>query len=429
MEQFYEGGYIPDSVFDTLPEVLKQGSSKFTNLRERDVFLISSLGVLSGCFPNLKGVYDGDETGSNLFALIIAPPASGKGVMKWSRYYGGSIHELIKKTHKDQGGVPMTVTGGDEEGDKELGFPSTLFIPGNSSSAAIYSSLKENMGRGIIFETEADTLNNVLAREWGDFSDVLRKAFHGEALSISRKTDKLLFELKNPAISVVLSGTFDQLKRLIKDYENGLFSRFIFYKYDDVSPFRNVFGKKSGHRMDFILLGGKILDLYRRGHRQVKVILSDDQRSRFNENFSQWDQETISSYGGVGSSIIKRLGLISFRIMMILSYLRYTERDFPDEITCMDEDFKTAIDLACVFKAHSTSLINSMLLLPKSADKWHETLIRYFNALPEEFARKHADELADKLGVKKSTAEKFLEKYVHEGALTRIKQGEYKKSK
>ncbi|HAO05422.1 MAG TPA: hypothetical protein DCQ50_00250 [Chryseobacterium sp.] len=47
--------------------------------------MLSSLGILSNCLPNIKGNYDGDSVYPNLYILIIAPPASGKGVMNYSR--------------------------------------------------------------------------------------------------------------------------------------------------------------------------------------------------------------------------------------------------------------------------------------------------------------------------------------------------------
>jgi len=76
--------FIPDVVYDNLPESIKKLTSMF-NGRERDVVLLSILGVLSNCLPKVYSKYDGHKVYSNLFILIIAPPASGKGVMKYGR--------------------------------------------------------------------------------------------------------------------------------------------------------------------------------------------------------------------------------------------------------------------------------------------------------------------------------------------------------
>ena len=80
----------------------------------------------------------------------------------------------------------------------------------------------------LIHESEADTLSKMFSQEWGDFSDVLRKAFHGERLSLSRDSDDEFMEIESPKLSVVLSGTRNQITPLLKSRENGLFSRFIY---------------------------------------------------------------------------------------------------------------------------------------------------------------------------------------------------------
>ena len=55
---------------------------------ERDVFFTSALSVISGGLHNVSGLYANDKVFPNLFSIIIAPPASGKGVMKYSRQLG-----------------------------------------------------------------------------------------------------------------------------------------------------------------------------------------------------------------------------------------------------------------------------------------------------------------------------------------------------
>ncbi|WP_292012942.1 DUF3987 domain-containing protein [Chryseobacterium sp.] len=85
---------IEQVIYDNLPEELKKLTENFTG-REKDIVLLSSLGVLSTCFPNIKGLYDGDTVYPNLYTLIIAPPASGKGVMNYSRILIEKIHNTI----------------------------------------------------------------------------------------------------------------------------------------------------------------------------------------------------------------------------------------------------------------------------------------------------------------------------------------------
>ena len=83
--------------------------------------------------------------------------------------------------------------------------------------------MKEGDEQGIFCETEADTMGNVLKQDWGSYSDLLRKAFHHEPVSYSRKTNKEWIELKMPRLSVALAGTPGQVEGLIKSAEDVLF--------------------------------------------------------------------------------------------------------------------------------------------------------------------------------------------------------------
>jgi hypothetical protein len=101
--------------------------------------------------------------------------------------------------------------------------------------------LADNDGIGLLFETEGDTLSQTLKSDYGNYSDTLRKAYHHETISLSRRKDREYLEVKNPRLSVVLAGTPEQVRRLIPDTENGLMSRFIFNMLPYKRYIRNVF--------------------------------------------------------------------------------------------------------------------------------------------------------------------------------------------
>lgn len=148
---------IPQTVYDNLPSFLKEITDKFDDPREKDVVLTGCLVTLSGCFTGIRGLYGKDWIAPNLFAFIVAPAASGKGEMKYCPQLGNRIQEnlieantkaltdyesryrewrsLSKKTADDAGNPP-----------KKPKFP-VLFIPGNSSAAAIYDHLHESNGK------------------------------------------------------------------------------------------------------------------------------------------------------------------------------------------------------------------------------------------------------------------------------------------
>ncbi|MDD4215384.1 MAG: BT4734/BF3469 family protein, partial [Bacteroidales bacterium] len=180
--------FVPDAVYTLLPDLLKSGSLAFKDLRERDVFLTGALAILSGCLPQVSGVYYQQVVYPNLFSFIIAPAASGKGALKFAKCLGDAYHDqLIQESNEElqrykteMNEYKANMYGrkkGEPSGDApEQPLFRVLYIPANSSYAKILSHLKQNNESGIICETEADTMGNVLKQEWGSYSDMLRKA-------------------------------------------------------------------------------------------------------------------------------------------------------------------------------------------------------------------------------------------------------------
>ena len=117
----------------------------------------------------------------------------------------------------------------------------TFFIQGNTSSAMIYKHLQFSEGSGCLSETETDTLTNALKQEWGGFSDVLRKAFHHETISLSRRTDLEYTKIEEPKFSLSITATPDQVKSILSSTQNGLASRFMFYSFNTPPKWRTTF--------------------------------------------------------------------------------------------------------------------------------------------------------------------------------------------
>lgn len=76
------------------------------------------------------------------------------------------------------------------------------FMPGNSTSSAVYRALDANGGWGMMFETEADTVSNMLDSDYGHYSDFLRKVYHHETVSMTRVSDKFISISKSTSLSV-----------------------------------------------------------------------------------------------------------------------------------------------------------------------------------------------------------------------------------
>jgi hypothetical protein len=283
---------IEEIIYNNLPEDLKSLTQNFED-RERDVVLLSSLGVLSNCLPNIKGNYDGDSVYPNLYILIIAPPASGKGVMNYSRILIDKIHSKIYKdskavkqscelSKKKNDGAKNSQKSNDKCPDIQV-----KIVPANISTSELYTFLGSSKHGLLIMESEADTLSNMLKNDWSNYSDVLRKCFHHEPISIARKIEGLYEEVKEPKLSMVISGTPGQLKPFLMSRENGLFSRFMFYTFDELSNFKDVFAEKTlDNKLYFQEVSERVFNLYSRlnevsnelefkySDRQKKILLS-----------------------------------------------------------------------------------------------------------------------------------------------------------
>ena len=144
-----------------------------------------------------------------------------------------------------------------------------FFIPGDTSSAMFIKHLDENDGLGCLCETEADTVNKTLKQDWGGYSDILRKGFHSELISQSRKTDMEYTEIKEPKFSVAITGTPNQVNNLISSTEDGLFSRFLFYSYKSKAEWKNTYTEvKSSKDEIFESFSAHLCDLFKNKNRQ-----------------------------------------------------------------------------------------------------------------------------------------------------------------
>jgi hypothetical protein len=82
-------------VYDTLPDILREGALAFTDNRKRDVFFTGAIAILSGCLPKVTGVYAQERVYPHLYTFIIAPAASGKGVLKNAKRLADKYHQKV----------------------------------------------------------------------------------------------------------------------------------------------------------------------------------------------------------------------------------------------------------------------------------------------------------------------------------------------
>jgi hypothetical protein len=392
---------IPQSVYDALPPILLESCKVFTEPRERDVYLTGALAILSGCLPNVSGVYSGSVVYPSLFSFILAPAASGKGALKFAKALADKYHSKVlaisledkKRYDENLAAFKMLKAKGKLEPGQEMPQApkfKVVYIPANTSNAKVIQHLDCNEGKGIICETEADTLGQTFKNEWGTYSDMLRKSFHHEKISVSRKTDGEFIEVDEPQLAVALSGTPKQVFNIISSAEDGLFSRFIFYVFKtdavwlDPSPKGNpvnlteYFSKQSQQVL-------KMVEYFETD--EMILQLTDEQWDKFNPVFSSFLHQISTFVSDDALSVVKRLGLILYRFCMIFTAIRkFTDKVYHKEMYCLDIDFETALTLTKVYLQHSIIMFNN---LPKQGEqgpfKSGQNKKQFLDTLPEHF--------------------------------------------
>jgi len=224
-----ETNLITESVYQRLPGFLKSSSKLFTG-RERDVYLTSELIILSSLFENVKGLYGVPSMPvyPNLYAFIAAPAGNGKGVLSSAK---NTLFHIIKSENQENQERKLKNTESENKKFKDK----HLLIPGNASVSAFINGLTNNNGIGLTIETEADTITNNKKQDWGDYDVCLREGFHHETISLIRKEERV--DISKPKISFIATGTMNQLNKFIPSTENGLFSRFLYYTYQQDPTF------------------------------------------------------------------------------------------------------------------------------------------------------------------------------------------------
>lgn len=366
---------FPATLYEALPDYLRRCCEHFTG-HERAVMLLGTLAVLSGCFPAVGGTYGRRRAGLNLFAFIIAPAASGKGALAFARRLAWPWHSrLVEESRARRAEYELELAAQRSAGKgkaptAELSAPprKLLYMPANTTAAALFTALAENNGRGIICETEADTLSGALGSDFGSFGDVLRKAFHHEPVALLRKTDRQYLDLAHPAISIALTGTPGQLPRLMPTAEDGLVSRFLFYRFEQ-SPVWHDVSPDAGPDLTLAIdsLASELSEMIAAapeaspepGRYPVLLTLSAADWQRLNNAGAAGLVDATEAAGGQGASTAFRLGLIAWRIVGLLTVLRcYEDKQAPyGELLATPTDVSTALAIMDTVRAHALAVL------------------------------------------------------------------------
>ena len=439
--------FLDPSVYTNLPGILRKAVATMHIRQEKDLVLIGSIVTLSSVLLPFRTIFHGRTIFPNMFLFIPGPAGSGKGRLDF-------CYRLVRPIHNDKRELWQLQQ---EEYKQELDRyralskkekanttspvkpPITLLrVPANCSATSFAEAMADN-GNMLMFETEGDTVVNTFKSDYGNYSDNFRKAFaHEEFGYLRRGNDSEEKEVQNPRLSVVLSGTPEQVKSLIPNAENGLLSRFIFYTltatdewldgfsgYDTENPLEKVFDD----------LGAEVERFYQylKNIPEVWFSLSFVQQQKFNDYFAEEKQRMKELNGDLYNASTHRLSWALLRISMILSALRCMDTGkVPEKIECSDTDFDTALCIIRTISQHNDYIFNVLNEGVTEEVKVSETYSSAARAtllsiLPDQFTSKDMKAAAVKISKSLRTVERQVRRAIQKGQVKELGKGSYQK--
>lgn len=398
-----------------LPESVQQMISLASTPEEQDIILMATLAAASACVPNLYFTYGptGKKYYANLQCFILAAAASGKGI-------ANQALEMVRVI--------------DEQ------YP--MLIAGDSTLPAFYKAIEEQGGCGYMHESEGSVITDIWKNSAANYNTALRKAAEHEP--ISRNRVRSASELKNPRLSMLLTGTFGQYKALVPSVENGYFSRLLTVVIRGTNPFdKHYVSSKGGQSVIPKIVGQRLLRTYEQlmnaGEREWS--LTDAQKERLGEHLETEYGTLIGLLGENFHSAVVRMAVQIERMAMVLTAMRVqnteyrvqTESDselMNEKILCADEDYETAEMIGNKMLLHMASAYrmidgDAQDVVPEIKPLDQRKVL--FEQLKGEYSHGDLAEEAKRQGVSKRTVERWNLSWIEIGIVEKTNHGQYRK--
>lgn len=445
----------------TWPSMLEEVISHGKTPQQKDVLLLGALTALGASLGrHVRCKYGKRWISPSMQTFVVAPPASGKGVLSWVRRLVLPIHKEIRAEVEEQMNAyrkekVMFDNMGKERKNHDIPImPANrmFLIPGNNSSTGILQNIMDSDGTGLIFECEADTVTAAIGTDYGNWSDTLRKAYDHSSLSYNRRTDHEYREVEKTYLSVLLSGTPAQVQPLIPSAENGLFSRQNFYYMPAIGEWEDQFGDIDDDidaDEEFYRMGQEWLGVRKAIQMNGIYILrlTREQRTKFDNFFHALFHRSGITNGDEMKSSVLRLGINACRLMSVVAMLRWLENpslatphpSTPKDnrkdgiinrwnLAIKDEDFQAVLAMMETLYLHATHIL-SFLNPIQVSNRYAADKDALFAAMDEEFTRQEVLAAAKERNIPEATASSWLARLLGEGKIVAIrgKRGHYQK--
>jgi len=194
----------------------------------------------------------------------------------------------------------------------------------------------------------------------------------------------------------------------------------------------NVFAGTGEQSLDdyFEQLGKEFYTFYNllKTIKPLSFTLTTMQQTEFNIFFNEIQTKMHFVLGDEYLASVRRLGLIAYRIAMILTTLRRMDNGKTSgTLVCSDTDFKTAMSIVNVLIEHATFVFSQLPAERMYVGKGKSNKQLFLDALPKEFNRKGYLEVTAKMGLNPKTAEKYLAEFRKAGWINHEGHNKYSK--
>lgn len=436
--------YIPDKVYDCLPDFLKRCCLQASDKRERDLTLLGSLNSCSALFPYVSFYYKKLLYSPHFYLAAVAPAGAGKGVMALSSVLLDPTQELYDQQRRNQKkAYEQALLEWEQEQQQarrekrtpnveqkpEEPRPQYLKISATTSKSRLIQSLAAAGAVGCCMtSTEINTMVSSLGQDYGNYEDILCKAAHHEEVSSSYKIDGDPIVVTRPHLALNIAGTQEQFHNFFRSLEVGLYSRFAIYtrqqnlQWESCAP---IEGQADQYNY-FRELGKELRQMHEALLQSPTLVtFSPGQWQYHTDLFSRLLTRALAEGSGSAGSIILRSGLLGMRLAATLTIFRkWDDYRYAKEYGCTDEDFQTAMSIVQTLIEHSLLLSTSLPETsrpPVSLHRFHRTE-DILDTLPKCFTYMEFVKAVQETGVSESTGKRLVKKAIDNQLI--IKEGD-----
>lgn len=373
-------------------------------------------GTAAAC-PRVNIIYDGKKQNIHIYYMLIAPAASGKGILSDIRTVFEPLQdEARSRATADYVRYKQELQATKKEDRELIERPKspTFWLPADTSTSALINAVRDNDGGGCIWESELDTINRAIKSDYGNYTDTLRNNYHGETITYLRKTGREFISLKQTHFGAVIAGTMGQCLNFFKSTENGLFSRFAFGTIESGSEWADKFNRRGVDR--------EIEEL--RAHVLPKIATAQhcyaftrQQQQEHMKYYSARQSEIIDPFGSAGVSLLRRAALTQLRAAATLSLIlapsiaEINATAWHLSKMLIDNAINTGLDFI-------EQLPNEESRSSKKEEKQEKT----YNTLPRQFTKQHQPQ-----NISRATWYRWVSEWERGGKIEKTQQGIYKK--